>query len=473
LKKLSIWHTNDVHSRFREYTGLAGYARRHADPGNDLILDAGDFADRISVMVSGTSGLGAMRLAKEAGVSAMAVGNNEFFAGIEDLKAMAAAGPAMLSCNITDLEGQPISGIRPYMLIERCGARILLIGCSPYFTHVSFFTDNAGVKLIDPAEVIPGIIEKEKGNYDICILLSHAGIWRDVPMAEKISGIDIIIGGHSHTFMDEPRLEAGTVIDHAGCYAAQLGKLDVYLDENNRIVSVSGQYIRGIQQSAPDLEAVLDEELEKGRAVLGKTLFTIDRSLEFDPFSECPACNAVADSLYNEYGGDFAMINNGILEKGLGGEISRLSLLEVSPSILNPTTVWWKGSAVREALISSFDPEYIRQDGKGPGFRGKVLGTLAVSRNVRVECVMKDGRAMSVDVYIDGEPLDDSRVYCVTADDYMYRGVAGYTMLKGSLQPEIYHNGYIRDMLEKTLQDRNIVEGAQIMRVSVRDYLQK
>ena len=70
-------------------------------------------------------------------------------------------------------------------------------------------------------------------------------------------------------------------------------------------------------------------------------------------------------------------------------------------------------------------------------------------------------------VTVDGEPLDDDRLYCVITDDYMYRGVVGYTMLKGSEKQEIYHLGYIRDMLERTLRDPSIVDNAFEKRIEI------
>ena len=175
-----------------------------------------------------------------------------------------------------------------------------------------------------------------------------------------------------------------------------------------------------------------------------------------------PICNMVADSLKSEYGGDFALINNGIICRGFSGMVTKLSLLETSPSILNPTMVWWKGKNIREALAASFDQSFIRQSGRGPGSRSEVLGALAVSSNV---IVTRSQNGELPEVLVDGKPLEDGNIYCVMTDDYMYRGKAGYTMLSGSEKQEIYYDGYIRDMLEKTLRSQSLTDGAFSKRI--------
>ena len=146
-----------------------------------------------------------------------------------------------------------------------------------------------------------------------------------------------------------------------------------------------------------------------------------------------------------------------------------MSLLKTSPSILNPTTVWWRGRDIKKALLASFDMDFISKDGKGPGSRFTVLGTLSVSYNVRVEYSPAEvsGSQDQISIIINGKPLEEDRLYCVIADDYMYRGVVGYTMLKGSEKQEIYHVGYIRDMLAKTLNDSRVLEHAEEQRIYI------
>ena len=88
MKKITIWHTNDVHSQFEDFSLIVSYIREHVNIEKDFLLDAGDFCDQKSVMISGTHGVGGIELLKTAGYDAMAIGNNEFFAGMEYLEEM-------------------------------------------------------------------------------------------------------------------------------------------------------------------------------------------------------------------------------------------------------------------------------------------------------------------------------------------------------------------------------------------------
>ncbi len=456
MMELKIWHTNDIHSRFERLGAIAGYLRTHAS-ADDLILDAGDLADERSLIVAGTGGAGALRLLKAAGYTAMAIGNNEFFAGPEKMTEMSRQGVELLSCNMTDLERKVIPGIRSHMIIEKAGMRILVIGISPYRTRpedATEFTDMAGIKIEDPAERIRKILQEEQGRYDISILLSHAGLRRDRELAAKLPA-DLIIGGHTHDDLEKGETVSGTFIHQSGRHGELLGLVRIQT-ENGRIIAIQAENIPNTFAEDELFAQLIREEEERGIEALKKPLYELDHDLHYDAFEECEACNCVADILRLEYGGDLSVINHGILSSDICRTVSRLSLLEESPSILNPTVVYWKGRVIREALKASFEPERIHGDGAGPGFRGDVLGRLAVSHNVQVF-----GRAERI--LISGEPLQDDRTYEVITSDYLFRG-SGYEMLKGSEQKERYRPGYFRDMLERNLCRDGYAETAGIRR---------
>ena len=100
MKKITIWHTNDVHSQFEDFSAIVHHLRAHMNKEKDFLLDAGDFCDQKSVMINGTYGVGGIELLKSAGYDAMAIGNNEFFAGVEYLEEMANQNFPLLSANL-------------------------------------------------------------------------------------------------------------------------------------------------------------------------------------------------------------------------------------------------------------------------------------------------------------------------------------------------------------------------------------
>jgi 5'-nucleotidase len=458
MKRLVIWHTNDVHSRFEAFCGISRYLKEHAGPA-DLILDAGDFCDMMAPMITGTGGLGGIHLLQQAGYDALAIGNNEFFAGAQCLENMAAAGLPLLSCNLKYKDGRSLANVRSHLILEKNGIRVLIIGVSPYWDPApgsNAFLDMIGLCSLDTKGIIPNILEQEKGSYDIAVLLSHAGDDHDCRLCTEVRGLDVIIAAHLHRVYD-PQECHGVWIQESGCYGRYLGRMELTLDERSRLTAVSGENLAN--DFAPDAAAqqMLAAESRNAEAVLEKPLYQLPRLLTFHPYRECLLVNAVADALHRKYGGDFGMINNGIVNNELDGAVSRLKLLETAPSYLNPTAVTWSGRQIREAVKASFDQTVIHSAGHGPGYRGRILGTLSFSDNVRVQ---ED----PLEIRISGAPLAEDRFYRVITDDYLQRG-SGYPMLYVSREDTVYYDGYIRDLMAETFADREWIQSIRLGRV--------
>ena len=460
MKKITIWHINDVHSQFEDFSAIVHYIRKHINFEKDFLLDAGDFCDQKSVMINGTHGVGGIELLKSAGYDAMAIGNNEFFAGMEYLEEMTNQNFPLLSANLFRLNKEPISGVLPFITLTRSGVRVLIIGISPYWgesPESTAFTDMCGMKLLEPTSLVQKILEQEKGNYDISILLSHGGIKKDREIAETVNGLDCIIGGHSHTEMDEAEHINGTWIHQSGCWAKYLGKLTLEVDDDYHVVSASGENIVVEKEKDPQIESVMAQQTEIAIAELSKVLYVLPQDLEFSIEHECMAMNVLADMMWKTYPSDLALINHGILSKGIAKEVTKLNLLEVSPSPLNPTTLVWSGKQIKDAIFASQKEEYIHMTpNRWSGFRGTELGTIAVSYNVEVNC---DSQIIK----IDGIPLDEEKCYRVITSDFLQRG-SGYEMLGESLKETNFAKEYFRDLLEMKLNDLQFIESAKIIR---------
>ena len=460
MKKITIWHTNDVHSQFEDFSAIVHHLRTHMNKEKDFLLDAGDFCDQKSVMINGTHGVGGIELLKAAGYDAMAIGNNEFFAGIEYLEEMANQNFPLLSANLFGLNKENIPGVLPYIILSRNELRVLVIGISPYWgenSESTAFTDMCGIKLFEPIVFIQDILEREKTNFDISVLLSHGGIKKDRLIAQETVGLDCIIGGHSHTEMDAAECVNGTWIHHSGCWAKYLGKLTLEVDDQFHVVSACGENIVVKKEKDSTIESVIAQQTEIATTELRKVLYVLPQDLEFSIEHECMAMNVLADMMWKTYPSDLALINHGILSKGISKEITKLNLLEVSPSPLNLTTVVWSGKQIKDAIFASQKDEYIHMtSNRWSGFRGTELGTIAVSFNVQVNCDLQI-------IEIDGIPLDEEKCYRVTTSDFLQRG-SGYEMLGESLQETIFAKEYFRDLLEMKLNDLQFIESAQVIR---------
>jgi 5'-nucleotidase len=450
--ELQILHTNDIHSNFENFARIATEINELRNE-DTIILDAGDFADFKRVEVNGTKGMVTIDLLQEVKYDAIAIGNNETFDGINTLTNITSNGRIpFLSCHIEKLKGGAIEGLNKSIIINRAGLRILIIGTSP---NLNEFSTSCGLDILDYLEGINNEIYNNRSKYDICILLSHLGMDKDEEIAMKISEVDVIIGGHFHILMDEPKIINNTIIHTSGQFGEHLGVLKLSI-ESNKVSLVNGENIN-VENIEMD-EGVI-KVLKKNKEIaldnLSIPLYNVKENLWHDVIEENPITNLLADGLFKVYDCDFAFINSGVLNGGVKkGALTNLKLLEIEPSPLNPTYFEVEGKYILEAIKESLDGDIVLADGRGPGFRGRYVGRLHFSKNVKIKY---KGRRV-LEVIINGQLLNEDKVYRVSTSDYLHRG-SGYKALKNNSNHK-YDDRYVRDILREYLCDEDMVEKA-------------
>lgn len=453
--RLTILHTNDIHSNFENFSKIVTKVNELLDD-NTLLLDAGDFADFKRIELQGTDGMAATELLGYTGYDALTVGNNETFNGIEILENMASNSKIpYLSCNICTMSNKSIDGIKKSIIINKFGLRILVIGASP---DIGPFYEINGMATNDYIETIKAEVSSNEGKYDICILLSHLGMTKDRIVAAEFKEIDIIIGGHLHILMDEPEIVNETIIFTSGAQGENLGVLKVEVNDN-KVQLIEGRNIN-VTMCEPSGEIIDLVKKNKEKAIdnLSLPLFTIDRHIYHDIVEENPMTNLLADGLRDLLQCDFAIINSGVINGGIRkGNVSLKKILELCPSPLNPTTFKIQGKHIYDGLQNSLDTDYCYADGKGPGFRGKYVGRLHISNGI----IEYDGRNIS-NVSINGESLDSEKYYKVATSDYLQRG-SGYPSFINNKDVE-YSSGYLRDIIKEYLEKEEYVEKAFVDR---------
>lgn len=455
MKKITLYHTNDVHSHFDHFASIVTYLKENKHD-EDLLLDAGDFCDFKNTMISGTQGRAGKTLLRLAGYDALCIGNNEGFSGVNALEAMSEDELPLLSVNLTKLDGSSLKNVKPSILITKSDLRFLIIGVSPYFGldgdgkyNVFFNMDNLHVH--NPIPLIKAEMKHREGSYDFVILLSHQGIHTDEFIAKEIEGIDLIIGGHSHTVVANPYTINQTTLHIAGEYGNLIGKLELLID-NKHIVEVKGKSIQNTFEQDHETLELIKQQTQIATQNLNQTLYTID-SLDHSMAEESELANFICDALKKEHPCDFAIMNHGIVNHSLKGDISKMKLLECAPSPLNPTLIKVTGKNLQEALRLSLDITHIQGHGRGPGFRGHCIGSLAFSANVTIQLD-------PLQLFIDEIPLDYDKTYTVMSDDYLQRG-SGYPSLVYPDEQSTYFSGYIRDLLECNLKDAALLISAK------------
>lgn len=219
-KKIVILHTNDTHSRIEplpetdKYTPNRGGVLRRAnyieqvrrENKNVILLDAGDY-------VQGTPYYNLFRGKVETETmnhmkyDVVTLGNHEFDYGLEGLTELADWAEFPIVASNYDFSNTALKDrFTPYIILERDGVKIGVIGVNVQPLGLIATDNYTDMDFLDPIETANHYAQKlrSKENCDLIIALSHLGYTTDKKLAEASEEIDIIIGGHSHTYMNEP-----------------------------------------------------------------------------------------------------------------------------------------------------------------------------------------------------------------------------------------------------------------------------
>ena len=264
-KHITILHTNDVHSHIEPLgpndprnPNMGGVARRatlveqiRAENPNTLLLDAGDIFQGTPYF-NFYGGELEFKLMSKLKYDAATLGNHDFDNGLSGLLSqMPHAEFDFISSNYdfsnTILDGQTSH----FKIFIKDGVKIGVFGIGVELKGLVNESLYKETKYLDPVEIATEMtrILKQEQKCDLVICLSHLGYEykneskiSDVLLAKQTKDIDLIIGGHTHTFLDKPtvlkNLEGKKVlVNQVGCYGLYLGRIDFYLDHENKIDS--------------------------------------------------------------------------------------------------------------------------------------------------------------------------------------------------------------------------------------------
>ncbi len=459
-RKLRIFHINDIHSRFEELAKIATGIEKYKD-SNSILLDAGDNADFMRIETEGTQGEISSAILNEMGFHARIFGNNEGFSGLENGKKIAESSKCeVLTCNVYDIAGKKLDFLKDAAILVINDVKILLIGVTASSPSYNGFYKLFNMITKDPVEEIHRVLSNYKNHeFNLIILISHLGLKYDKNIAKEFPSINIIIGGHSHDILKEPLFVNNSIICQTGKYGENLGILDLELDENLHIKNFKGFLIPSDNfDPDPKIIEIINNFSKIAEKKMSKTLFYLENTLSHSLTEENAISNFLADSLRDIFQADIGIINSGILNNGLEkGKISKLLLHKTIPSPLNPTYFELKGLDIRKSLEKSLNKEIQMQDGSGAGFRGKYLGNLAVSNNVRVYLKPEMEKTCStISIIIDEKSLDEEKWYSIASSDYLQRG-SGYFEMANN-RNERYNPDFIRDTLRKYLSKEEIIK---------------
>ncbi|MCL1631115.1 bifunctional metallophosphatase/5'-nucleotidase [Sporolactobacillus sp. CPB3-1] len=383
---LHFLHTNDIHSHLDHWGSLVRYLKqersRIAEAGEPcLTLDLGDHMDRVNPMTEGLLGVGNVQLLNDAGYDYVTVGNNE---GITFTKEQLGNTYLMrhfkvILANLYDQE----SGCRPewclpYTVEDMNGVKVGLIGLTAAFPH---FYNQLGWTIRDPYAELSCLVPRLREQVDVLVLMSHVGLPFDEKVAEEMTGIDVIIGAHTHHVLEEGKWVGSTLIAQAGKYLRYAGHIVVDYDEQNRRIAYKGATL--ITLRAPSDHGAATEVAaltERGIANMQEVVAIPDHDLQADWFHPSELTDIMADALRLWCHADIGMVNAGvILDRIPKGPVTRYTIHRICPHPINPCRVKVTGSEIIDMIRIGLRKDFQTFELKGFGFRGKMLGRLVFS----------------------------------------------------------------------------------------------
>lgn len=464
--ELNVLHFNDLHSRIEpinrfdstcsaeddaEGKCFGGIARlktaidqRRKDLDNVLVLSAGDNFQG-SLFYSTYKGVAEAEFLDLLGLDANVIGNHEFDDGDDVLARFldkttfpTISGNALIGAN------SPLAGKMPeYIIKDVGGQKVAIIGAVAEDTE-ELSSPSDAILFMDPVLYLNDAVSKVRAaGATKVIALTHTGIEKDKQIASEVDGIDLIVGGHSNTFMSNEGEKAETPypvsvtnpsgkqvpIAHAYAYSKYLGEIKIIFDDDGDIKSVSGEPVLIDSQFTPDAAMVarikeLAAPIEKLKnTVVAVTDATIDGDRSNCRARECEMGNLVTDAMLQRVSGqgiEIAIQNGGGLRASIDkGDITMGEVLTVLPFQNTLSTFKLKGSGVVLALENG-----VSQIEEGAGRFPQVAG-LKYSFDVSKPA---GSRTSDVMVRKDGayEPIAADTVYGVVSNNFMRAGGDGY-----------------------------------------------
>ncbi len=379
-KTFTILHTNDMHSTFigmgpaADYTPFTlnddttrgGYARLAAliaarkkarkGQGPVLLLDAGDYSMGTAFAAASRETGGELQLMSRMGYDATTLGNHETDLGPDglgkaiDVAAKAGHVPAVLTSNsnfskddatLADLQRLAKDGvIRRYLVIERGGIRFGIFGVLG--KEAQIYTNGGAVSFSDPIEAAREMVKilRETEQVDVIIALSHGGVEKgkdgrytdgeDVRLPKAVPGIDVVIGGHSHTELREAIIvNDRTPVVQTGKQSENLGELVLTLDGGK--LTVESYRLYPVDDTIAGDRAIADEIDKLKKSVTGAVFalrgYSIDQPLAVAPrdlpntFADIAAstllANLCTDAFRKATKADIGFSVNGLMRTGL------------------------------------------------------------------------------------------------------------------------------------------------------------
>lgn len=435
--KLTIYHTNDIHSHLHEYARITEYMTQNRPKlmHHSLYLDIGDHVDLSAPVTEATMGIKNVELLNAAHCDIATIGNNEGMTISHDaLNTLYDNATFDVTCaNVFDEQGQLPRNMSSSFIKVIDGVRILFIAATapftPFYRALDWIVTN-------PLEAIKDEIKANEGAYDLLVIMSHVGVFFDEKLCQEIPEIDLILGSHTHHYFENGEINNGVLMAAAGKYGHFLGEVTLEI-ENNSIIKK--QAILHPLDTLPEVETHFDEE---GKMLLNDSVIDHPISLPRRTDTITQTAHILAESVFEFTNADCTIINAGLIVNGVEAErLTEYDIHQMLPHPINAVRIRLSGQELKNLIIKSQKQEYLNEHAQGLGFRGNIFGGYILYNLGFIESESR--------YFINGEVINDDETYILGTID-MYTFGRYFPILKDQsidyLMPE-----FLRDIFKEKL----------------------
>ena len=435
LKKLTILHSNDMHGDFNAekvdenliggVSMLSGYINKvRSEEKNVIYAIAGDMFSG-SIIDTEFHGISTIQIMNMLAPDIVTLGNHEIDYGLAHLLFLEKCAEFPIINANMHVTTNHKRLFEPCKIIEIDGMKILFIGIITEIALMECKKDNligTFVSLDEAADEVGRICNTYNSmDVDFTVLLTHIGFEEDKQLAALLDpswGVDVIIGGHSHTFITEPEVVNGIPVVQAGTGTDQIGRFDIMIDtDNNCIDSYTWKPVPINSENCPrdpDIERVIDAYQSQTDEKYGQILTKFVRTLTHPARNqETELGDLFADILKDQLGVDiFLMASGSVRGESLGPVVTKGDFSICFPYDDSAHCLWWTGAQLKHGIMRMLRDEALA---------GAHTEFYQLSRGLEVEYDQKTHSFLKFN--FEGEPVADDRIFTVGLQQFHYKNI--------------------------------------------------
>jgi len=436
-QNLVILHTNDMHCQYtptpatwvqREVKPMIGgmtaleyfIRQERARSLPVLLLDAGDIMTGTPIAKMARNevfGGGFMAMINLLGYDAMTIGNHEFDEGQSNLlKLIGSARSDVLCANL--FKDDALLTQKPYAIYTSGTLKVGVIGLTLSRLAEETAKKNLdGIRVEDPVRIAQKMIDELEPQTDLIILLTHQGVEEDLALAEKVHGADVIVGGHSHSRINNPIIRNKVLVVQADSKTRYLGRLALTVQADTiaafdyRLIPT---WVDSVANSDPSMQELVRFYEDQIQAEYGQPLGELQVDWRRNSQYESNLGNFLADVMRSATKTDFAVLNSGGIRKDVNrGKLRKLDIVEILPFSNYLTTFQCTGKELL-TIIQTNARATLRQE---PG----ILQVSGLSYAFRIS---KGGTVEILSAKVNGKSISADKNYTGTTVDFIIYGQA-------------------------------------------------